>query len=144
MARVEAVEIVGDPDRVGRDRVRAAAGRRLGDDGGELGQALDQVALLVREPGRRVGRRRRLAGVAEDPGDAGVRVLDVVDRVLLALLGGQVDVDLDRLVAPARDEVPTGGVDPDLVEELIEEDDVPAASTSSPPAARGSGGRADR
>ena len=56
-----------------------------------------------------------------------MRVLDVVDGVLLAALGRQVDVDVDRLVVPAREEVPARGIDPDLVDELVEEDDVAAA-----------------
>ena len=55
-----------------------------------------------------------------------MRVLDVVDRVLLRALGGEVDVDLDRLVGAAVDEVPARGVDADLVDELVEEDDVAA------------------
>ena len=56
-----------------------------------------------------------------------MRVLDVVDGVLLRLLGRQVDVDLDRLVVAPGDEVPAGGVDADLLDELLEEDDVAAA-----------------
>ena len=55
-----------------------------------------------------------------------MRVLDVEDGVLRGLLRCQVDVDLDRLVRAAGDEVPACGVDPDLVEELVEEDDVAA------------------
>ena len=38
---VEAVEVVGDPDGVDRDGMRPAPLGRLGDDGRELGQALD-------------------------------------------------------------------------------------------------------
>ena len=67
-----------------------------------------------------------VARVAHDPGDARVRVLDVVDGVLLRLLGGEVDVDLDRLVGAAVDEVPARRVDADLVDEVVEEDDVAA------------------
>jgi hypothetical protein len=55
-----------------------------------------------------------------------VRVLDVVDRVLLRPLCGEVDVDVDRLVWTAVDEVPAGRVDADLVHEVVEEDDVAA------------------
>ena len=51
-------------------------------------------------------------------------VLDVVDRVLLAPLGCEVDVDLDRLVGPAVGQVPARRVDADLVHEVVEEDDV--------------------
>src|SRR3712207_8162749 len=60
--------------------------------------------------------------VPEDPGDPRVRVLDVVDGVLLALLAREVDVELDRLVVAARDEEPACRVDPDLLDELREED----------------------
>ena len=75
-----------------------------------------------------VGRGRRLRrSVAEDPGDAGVRVLDVEDRVLRGLLGREIDVDVDRLVVAARDEVPAGRVDADLVDEVVQEHDVAPA-----------------
>ena len=99
---------------------------RLRRDPGELREPLDEVALLVAELGVGAG-DRHLGGVPHDPGDPRVRVLDVVDRVLLRPLGGEVDVELDRLVVPARDEVPAGGVDADLVDQLGEEDDVAAA-----------------
>ena len=66
-------------------------------------------------------------GVAEDPGDPRVRVLHVVDGVLGALLRGEVDVDLDRLVGAAVDEEPAGRVDADLVDQLVEEHDVAGA-----------------
>ena len=46
MLVVEAVEVVRDADRVGRERVRAAPLGRLLDDAGKLGQPLDQVLLL--------------------------------------------------------------------------------------------------
>ena len=54
-------------------------------------------------------------------------VLDVVDGILVATLAGQVDVDLDRLVVAAVDEVPARRVDADLVQQLVEEDDVAAS-----------------
>src|SRR5215471_4723673 len=96
---VEAVEVVGDADRICGDRVGPAAFSRFTNDFRELEQPLHQLALLGLE------RRCELslvtlchktigACVAKDSGDAGVRVLDVVDRVLLRLLGRQVDVDL--------------------------------------------------
>ena len=53
-----------------------------------------------------------------------MRVLHVVDRVLLRALLREIDVELDRLVVAARDEVPARGVDADGVEQLVEEDDV--------------------
>ena len=46
MLVVEAVEIVRQADRIGRQRVGAPALGRLGDDTRELGQALDQLSLL--------------------------------------------------------------------------------------------------
>ena len=128
MLVVEAVEVVGDADRIRgiacgpRFAAASATTRR------ELGEALDQLPLLLRQ---RAPATRRLptsvvASVAQDPGDARVRVLDVVDGVLLRALRGEVDVDLDRLVGPAVDEVPARRVDADLVDEVVEEDDVAA------------------
>jgi hypothetical protein len=55
-----------------------------------------------------------------------MRVLDVVDGVLLAALLGEIDVDVDRLVVSAGDEVPARGVDPDLLDELAEKHHVAA------------------
>ncbi len=55
-----------------------------------------------------------------------MRVLDVVDRVLLGPLGREVDVDLDRLVGPAVDQVPARRVHADLVHEVVEKDDLAA------------------
>ena len=46
MLVVEAVEVVGDANRVVRERVRAASRNRLLDDVRELGQPLDQILLL--------------------------------------------------------------------------------------------------
>src|ERR671910_294610 len=122
---VEAVEVVREPDRVVRKPVWGSALGGLRHDVGELDQPLDQVALLRRRVSR-VRRSLRVAGIPEDPRDPGVRVLDVVDGVLLAPLPRQVDVDVDRLVMSARDEVPARGVHADLVHELVEEDDVAA------------------
>src|SRR5438270_9539069 len=100
MLVVEAMEIVGHADRVGRQRVRAAPLRRLGDDPRELGEPLHEVALLARQRAERARRRLRAGRVPQDPRDPRVRVLHVVHGVLLALLGGEVDVDVDRLVGP--------------------------------------------
>ena len=66
-------------------------------------------------------------GVAQDRRDARVCVLHVVDRVLLRLLGGEVEIDLDRLVGAAVDEIPARRVDTDLVQHVVEEDDVAGA-----------------
>src|SRR5438132_10400362 len=74
---VEAVEVVGDVDRVVRELMRAAPLGRLCDDGGKLDEALDQLALLGRELGRRIGADRSVACVAHDPRDPGRNVLDV-------------------------------------------------------------------
>ena len=61
-----------------------------------------------------------LTGLGEDAPDARVGVLDVVDRVLLALLPGQVEVEVERgLVAALNQEEPRG-VDADVVEEVAE------------------------
>src|SRR5579862_1039794 len=125
---VEAVEVVGDADRIHRDRLRAAPVRRVAHDLRELGEPLHELALLGRERLRERHGAGRPLGVPEDPGDARVRVLHVVDGVLLRALRGQVDVDLDRLVRAAADEVPPRGVDADLVEEVVEEHDVAATA----------------
>src|SRR3954447_12502424 len=127
MLVVEAVEVVGDADRVGRNRLRAALHRCVGDDRGELGEALDQLPLLRRKRLRRRSVAARFTCIAQDPRDACVRVLHVVHRVLLRLLRREVDVDLDRLVGAAVDEEPSRRIHADLVEEVVEEDDIPAA-----------------
>src|SRR3954452_2294401 len=123
---VEAVKVVGDSDRVGRNALRSALHERLGYDRRQLDEPLHELAFLGRERACGLGGDGSVAGVAEDPGDPGVRVLDVVDRVLLRPLGREVDVDLDRLVGAAVGEVPTRGVHADLVHEVVEQDDVAA------------------
>src|SRR5438093_1094060 len=83
---VEAVEVVGHADRVDRDRMGGPPLGGLCSDHRELGEPLDQVALLARKLTRHrdVGARR--LGVAQDPRDARMRVLHVVDRILLRAL----------------------------------------------------------
>jgi hypothetical protein len=99
----------------------------------DLGQADD----LAREGGvgrvaeQAVDRRGRpeadLGRLAEDRGDPGVGVLDVVDRVLGRLALGELDVEVDVKVRAARPERPAGGVDADLGQELIEGDERPGS-----------------
>src|SRR5205823_6295271 len=72
VAVVEAVEVVGEPDRVVGDPLRAAPGRGLAHDRRELGQALDQRPFLRLQRARRGAARLRAAGLAEDPGAARV------------------------------------------------------------------------
>src|ERR1700730_1392302 len=121
---VEAVKVVGNADRVLRDRLRATLLGRVGGNRGQLGQALDQLPLLRSERSGEIRRERRVACVAEDPRDTCVRVLHVVDRILLRFLRRKIDVDLDRLIGPAFDEIPARRVDADLVHEVVQEDDV--------------------
>src|SRR3954451_2397365 len=102
---VEAVEIVGDANCVGGNPLRSALRERVGDGRREVGEPLHELALLGGERDGGLGGDGR-ACVAEDPGDPGVRVLDVVHGVLLRPLGGKIDVDVDRLVGAAVDEVP--------------------------------------
>src|SRR5262249_58175507 len=97
-------EAVGEASGGGGDRGGRPPLGRLGGDRGKVGQPLDQVALLALEDGRGSAADRMAFGVAENARDARVRVLNVVDGVLLRALGGEVDVDVDRLVGPARDE----------------------------------------
>src|SRR5204863_609997 len=61
---------------------------------------------LPRERRRRRTADLRVTCIAQDARDPRVGVLHVVDRVLLRLLRGERDVDLDRLVRTAVDEVP--------------------------------------
>src|SRR5438067_274557 len=104
MTTTPSIETESSIARIASTAAWSAALRRLGGGRRKLQQPLDQVALL----GRQGLARQEVVillrgGVAEDPGNAGVRVLDVVDGVLLAPLRGQVDIDLDRLVRPAID-----------------------------------------
>ncbi len=66
--------------------------------------------------------RRDAGGLAQDGADAGVRVLDVVHGVVLALLLDGLDLELDGLVGRAGDQGVTSGVGTDLVNELLEGD----------------------
>ncbi len=127
MLVIEAVEVVGDADRVDRDRVRRPPLGRLSGDLRELEQALHQLALLRserRDGGSPVRPCTRALDVPQDPGDARVRVLHVVDRVLVRALLREIDVELDRLVVATRDEVPASRIHADRVEQLVEEHDV--------------------
>ena len=122
MLVVEAVEVVCDPDGVDRDGVWCAALRGLGSNRRKLQEPLDEIALLLRELARRVA--AFALGVAEDARDPGMRVLHVVHGVFLRPLGSEVDVDVDRLVVPARHQIPARRVDTDLVDQLVQEDHV--------------------
>ena len=55
MLVVEAVEVVGDADRVGRYPLRAALLGGVRGDEGQLGQTLDQLTLLRRERALQLG-----------------------------------------------------------------------------------------
>src|SRR5437899_10515501 len=114
MLVVEAVEVVREADRVRRHSLRASLDEGIRGHRRQLGKPLHELPLLRSDRG---GRRRGhgcVAGVTEDPCDPRVRVLDVVNGVLLRPLGRQVDVELDRLIGAAVDEVPPCGVDADL------------------------------
>ena len=54
-----------------------------------------------------------------------MRVLHVVDRVLAGLLASEVEVEVDGRVVRARQQVPAGGVDADLLDEVVERDELP-------------------
>ena len=68
-----------------------------------------------------------LLGFAQDAGDAGVGVLDVVDRVVVRLAAGELEVEVDRGVVTAPEHEPARRVDADVVEQLVEGDEVAAA-----------------
>src|SRR5690606_7088490 len=125
-------------DHVGRAGVRGAL-----DDLREEAELLDDVLLgglgeetqvdAVRGDAGRVD-----AGLAEDAGHAGVRVLDLVDRVLLGLVEGQVEVEEHLRVAAPHEEEVAGDVDAGLLEELPQRDELagPLAEPDLPAAAR--------
>ena len=97
----------------------------LGNDLRKLQESLDQIALLLLQRDRCVTAfALRITQNARNPG---VRVLHVVDGVFLRPLGGEVDVDVDRLVVPARHQIPPRRVDADLVDQLVQEDHVAPA-----------------
>ena len=56
-----------------------------------------------------------------------MRVLHVVDRVLLALLAREVEVDVERRVARALEHEEARGVDADVVDQLVERDELALA-----------------
>ena len=63
---------------------------------------------------------------------AGVSVLDVVHRVLAALLHGEVDVQVQRRVVRASDEQEARGVHADGVDEVVHGHDVSAPFAHPP------------
>ena len=124
---IEAVEVGGDRGRVGADPVRSTALGGLAHLGGELEQALDQLTLgglERRSRGGRTGARcdqpRLGPGFAQDAGDASVGVLHVVDRVVVGLAAGQLEVEVNGGVVTAPEHEPARGVDADVVEQLVE------------------------
>ncbi len=104
--------------------VRLAQLGRGGDRGRELGEGLEQVGLArVRQERGVVAvalRDAALGGVAEHAVGARVRVLHVVDRVLVAVLGPQVDVEVDRRVGRVAGERVAGGVDADGLDDVLQ------------------------
>ena len=68
-----------------------------------------------------------LGRLREDAGDAGVGVLHVVDRVLVALALRQVDVELHLGVGGALEEEEAAGVGADLIDDLAQGDDLAGA-----------------
>ena len=69
----------------------------------------------------------RGGGAFEHGGEAGVRVLDVVDGVFVRLFQGKVEVELHLRGGGAQQEEEAGGVGPHLLDELVERDDVARA-----------------
>ena len=56
-----------------------------------------------------------------------MRVLHVVDGVLAGLLPREVEVEVDRRVVRARQQIPARGVHADLAHEVIERDELSGA-----------------
>ena len=128
---VEAVEVVGDPDRVDRDRVRRAP-RPPACHLRELEQPLasSRSSARARADGPAVA---PAPGVAQDPGDPGVRVLHVVDPVLVRRSFAR-STSRPIVWSCPRDTRYQRGVDTDRVDQTVDEHDVIlAAWTSSSP-----------
>ena len=53
-------------------------------------------------------------------------VLDIVDRIVARALLGKLEVELDRGVMRAREQEPAGGIDPNLLKQVVERDELPA------------------
>ena len=102
---VEGVELRRQLGRVGGDAVRLLGRDRVLDDLREAGRSPGRARASGAPASSARDRRRRrqpgVGGLAQDRGDPGVRVLDVVDRVLGRLLLGQLDVEVDPVVAAA-------------------------------------------
>jgi hypothetical protein len=98
------VEVGGELTRVGAERVRLAPLLGPLDLRRELQQATDQRLLSRLQAGLndQLGplggglRRARALGPTKDLADPGMRVLDVVDRVLVGSRPRQLEVDVDR------------------------------------------------
>ena len=69
-----------------------------------------------------VGGEAPLGGRAEDARDPGVRVLHVVDGVVVGLLHGELEVEIERRVRAALKEKEARRVDADRVEDVLEEE----------------------
>src|SRR5450759_6031401 len=82
-------------------------------------------------PGQSVLRERSRntlwPGLEEHRGDPGVRILDVVDRVLARMLARQIEVEVDRGVVRARQQEPAGRIHADLLQEILERDELARA-----------------
>jgi hypothetical protein len=95
---IEGVELRRELGREGGDAVRLLGRCRVLDDLREADDRPRQGRLGRTRQVTRDGARRRQAGVgrlAQDRRDPGVGVLDVIDRVLVRLLLGQLDVEVD-------------------------------------------------
>ena len=88
--------------------------------------ALGRVQRIVarREVGGERLRHALLALLAQDARDPRVRVLDVVDGILLALLAGEREVQVERRVVASLQHVEARGVDADVFDQVVERDDL--------------------
>ena len=117
----------GEFAQVGRDEMRLEARARGFDDFAVARQfAHDDLlgfaveAIEFREAVVAVPLQSALAELAHHAGDARMRVLHVVDRVVVGLRAGEVDVEDELRIGFARDQEPARRVAADFVDEVAQ------------------------
>ena len=72
-------------------------------------------------------RKLTLGGLAEDAGDAGVGVLDVVDRVVAGCALGELHVEVHLALGGAGQEKVAAGIAADFLDQVCQRDDLAGA-----------------
>ena len=110
---------------------------RLPQTGGS-GHLVREISQLAQEvPLRRGGEQHHVRGLVrvhallgggpQDGADAGVGVLHVVDRVVVALFLGQIQIEVQQGIGAAHDEKEAGRVLAHVVDELVQGDETAGA-----------------